>query len=432
MRMLIAEDDPALASFVKKGLEAEHYAVDVSNDGERVRAQASEFNYDLLVLDLNLPRLDGVSILRHLRTRKPSMPILILTGRSRIEDRVQCLDLGADDYLVKPFSFTELSARIRALLRRSHLPAESVLQVEDLKLDRVERKAERAGRRIELTSKEFALLEYLMRNAGRRITRAMIIEHVWNLSFDTCTNVVDVYINYSTSQVDKRKVGKLAMAIQVAFQELGVFPDSTTQIPLDSKEPMPFNKVQEIENAQRTAALGRLVSSPGDHASSAQENGDLESLRRELQETLEPEISRHEVVLRSMPDGLVISLKEIGFFESGVSSVKANSQPAFDRIATQLARRPYHIRIEGHTDDVPIHNAQFASNWELSTARSTELVRLLIVKYGFFPNRLSAAGYAQYHPIADNNAPGGRAQNRRVDIVILRQEDQGQAASPGR
>jgi two-component system copper resistance phosphate regulon response regulator CusR len=202
MRMLIAEDDPALASFVKKGLEAEHYAVDVSSDGERVRAQASEFNYDLLVLDLNLPRLDGVSILRHLRTRKPSMPILILTGRSRIEDRVQCLDLGADDYLVKPFSFTELSARIRALLRRSHLPAESVLQVEDLKLDRVERKAERAGRRIELTSKEFALLEYLMRNAGRRITRAMIIEHVWNLSFDTCTNVVDVYINYLRRKVD--------------------------------------------------------------------------------------------------------------------------------------------------------------------------------------------------------------------------------------
>jgi two-component system copper resistance phosphate regulon response regulator CusR len=134
MRMLIAEDDYALASFVKKGLEAEHYAVDVSADGERVRAQASEFSYDLLVLDLNLPRLDGVSILRHLRTRKPSMPILVLTGRGRIEDRVQCLDLGADDYLVKPFSFSELSARIRALLRRSHLPVESVLTVEDLKL----------------------------------------------------------------------------------------------------------------------------------------------------------------------------------------------------------------------------------------------------------------------------------------------------------
>jgi two-component system, OmpR family, copper resistance phosphate regulon response regulator CusR len=200
MRILIAEDDPALASFVKKGLEAETYAVDVSADGEQSRAMAGEFDYDLVVLDLNLPRLDGVSILRYLRTRKPSMPILILTGRTRVEDRVQCLDLGADDYLSKPFSFSELSARIRALLRRSHLPAESVLAVDDLKLDRVERRVERGGRRIELTSKEFALLEYLMRNAGRRITRAMIIEHVWNLSFDTCTNVVDVYVNYLNNE----------------------------------------------------------------------------------------------------------------------------------------------------------------------------------------------------------------------------------------
>lgn len=195
MRILIVEDDAALASFVKKGLEAEHYAVDVSGDGEQARAMAGEFDYDLLMLDLSLPHLDGVSILRYLRTRKPSMPILVLTGRNRVEDRVECLDLGADDYMGKPFSFTELSARIRALLRRSHLPVESTLTVDNLKLDRVERRVERAGKRIELTPKEFALLEYLMRNAGRRITRAMIIEHVWNLSFDTCTNVVDVYVN---------------------------------------------------------------------------------------------------------------------------------------------------------------------------------------------------------------------------------------------
>ena len=202
MRILIAEDDSALSGFVKKGLDAEHYAVDVSNDGEQARAMAGEFDYDLVVLDLNLPHLDGVAILRYLRTRKPSMPILVLTGRTRVEDRVQCLDLGADDYLGKPFSFSELSARIRALLRRCHLPAESVLTVDDLKLDRIERRVERAGRRIDLTGKEFALLEYLMRNAGRRITRAMIIEHVWNLSFDTCTNVVDVYVNYLRRKVD--------------------------------------------------------------------------------------------------------------------------------------------------------------------------------------------------------------------------------------
>jgi DNA-binding response OmpR family regulator len=202
MRILMAEDDSALGSFVKKGLEAEHYAVDLSDDGVQARAMASELDYDLVMLDLNLPRLDGVSILRAVRVRKPSLPILVLTGRSRVEDRVQCLDMGADDYLTKPFSFSELSARIRALLRRSHMPAESVLKVEDLSLDRVERRVERAGRRIELTSKEFALLEYMMRNAGRRITRAMIIEHVWNISFDTSTNIVDVYINYLRRKVD--------------------------------------------------------------------------------------------------------------------------------------------------------------------------------------------------------------------------------------
>lgn len=200
MRILIAEDDAALASFVQKGLEAEHYAVDVSGDGEQAQAMAAEFGYDLLILDLTLPRLDGTEILRFVRTRKATLPILVLSARNRAEVRVQCLDLGADDYLTKPFSFSELSARIRALLRRSHLPAESVLAVDDLKLDRVERRVERGGRRIELTSKEFALLEYLMRNAGRRITRAMIIEHVWNISFDTSTNVVDVYINYLSSR----------------------------------------------------------------------------------------------------------------------------------------------------------------------------------------------------------------------------------------
>ena len=196
MRILLAEDDTALAGFVRKGLEAESYAVDVSADGEQARALATELQYDLIILDLNLPRLDGLSILKDVRTKKPTLPILILTARGKIDDRVQCLDNGADDYLVKPFSFSELSARIRALLRRSRLPSLSVLTVDDLELDRVERRVTRGERTIELTTKEFALLEYLMRNAGRRVTRTMIIEHVWNLSFDSSTNLVDVYINY--------------------------------------------------------------------------------------------------------------------------------------------------------------------------------------------------------------------------------------------
>ena len=220
MRILIAEDDAALAGFVRKGLEAEHYAIDVSADGEQARALASELDYDLIVLDLNLPRLDGVAILKKVRSKKPNVPILILTARGKVEDRVQCLDTGADDYLVKPFSFSELSARIRALLRRSRLPSESVLTVEDLKLDRVERRVTRGSRAIDLTSKEFALLEYLMRNAGRRVTRAMIIEHVWNLSFDSSTNLVDVYINYLRRKVDDGAPQKLIHTIRGVAYEL--------------------------------------------------------------------------------------------------------------------------------------------------------------------------------------------------------------------
>jgi DNA-binding response OmpR family regulator len=225
MRVLLAEDDAALASFVQKGLESESYAVDVSSEGEQARALATDIDYDLVVLDLNLPKLDGIAILRHVRTKKSTMPILVLSARSRVEDRVQCLDLGADDYLIKPFSFTELSARIRALLRRSHLPAASVLQLEDLRLDRVERRVERAGRRIELTAKEFALLEYLMRNSGRRITRTMIIEHVWNLSFDTATNVVDVYINYLRRKVDDGYARRLIHTIRGVGYELSASPE---------------------------------------------------------------------------------------------------------------------------------------------------------------------------------------------------------------
>jgi DNA-binding response OmpR family regulator len=203
MRILIAEDDTALAGFVRKGLEAEHYAVDVSNDGEQARALATELDYDLVVLDLNLPRLDGVSILRRVRAEKPSLPILVLTARGRVDDRVLCLDAGADDYVIKPFSFSELSARIRALSRRSRLPSESVLRVEDLKLDRVERRVTRGARMIDLTSKEFALLEYLMRNAGRRVTRAMIIEHVWDISYDPMTNIVDAHIRALRAKIDR-------------------------------------------------------------------------------------------------------------------------------------------------------------------------------------------------------------------------------------
>jgi chemotaxis protein MotB len=223
---------------------------------------------------------------------------------------------------------------------------------------------------------------------------------------------------YSSSQVDERKVGKLATAIQVAFQELGVFPASSKMVAPNSEEPIPFNTVQAIENAERTAALGRFVpSSRG--ILGASETGDLSSLRQELEDALAPEIQRKEVAVTIGPDGLVVSLREIGFFDSGSAKVRDTSLSAFARIAWLLAERPYRVRIEGHTDNRPIRNVQFSDNWDLSTARATELVRLLILKYGFAPERLSAAGYAEYHPVANNDTAEMRAQNRRVDLVIV-------------
>jgi DNA-binding response OmpR family regulator len=225
MRILVVEDDTPLATFVRKGLEAEHYAVDTAGDGEQAVCLALESNYDLLVLNLNLPKLDGIDVLRAIRPKKPSLPVLVLTARSRIEDRVQALDSGADDCLNKPFSFTELSARVRALLRRGPRTVDTLLQVADLEPDRVERKVKRAGKHIDLTSKEFALLEYLLRNAGRRVTRTMIIEHVWNLSFDTSTNIVDVYVNYLRKKVDDGFAPRLIHTVRGVGYELGARPE---------------------------------------------------------------------------------------------------------------------------------------------------------------------------------------------------------------
>lgn len=224
---------------------------------------------------------------------------------------------------------------------------------------------------------------------------------------------------YSSSQVDRRKVGKLAIAIQVAFQELGVFPASSTAISTNGGEPVPFNTVQAIENTERTAALGRIVPNAKGVLGTS-ETGELASLRQELEDALAPEIRKNEVAVTAGPEGLIVSLREIGFFDSGSARIRASSQTAFGRIASLLSIRPYRLRIEGHTDNKPIHNAEFQDNWDLSAARATELVRMLIVKYSFSPERLSAAGYAEFHPVAANDTEEDRAQNRRVDVVILR------------
>lgn len=231
---------------------------------------------------------------------------------------------------------------------------------------------------------------------------------------------------YASSQVDQRKVGKLAMAIQVAFQEMGIFQSSSSQVPIDMQEPMPFSRVQSIQNLKRNAELGQVAGKPEQALGSGV--GDLLDLQRELESALNLEIGRNEIALRREPDGLVLSLREVGFFDSGSALMKPTSLPIFDRIARMLHLRQYRLRIEGHTDNVPIHNAQFPSNWELSTARATELVRILIVREGYDASQLSAAGFAEYHPVATNRTQEGRASNRRVDIVILRQEDAARSA----
>jgi chemotaxis protein MotB len=224
---------------------------------------------------------------------------------------------------------------------------------------------------------------------------------------------------YASSQVDKKKVGKLAFAIQAAFQEMGVFQGSTTAGPIDVANPMSFNTSPASENTERTASLGWIASHPDASLDPGLEVGDLAQLQVELETALASEIKRKEIAMHREPDGLVISLREAGFFESGSAQMKSASQAAFDRIAGMLRERDYRLRIEGHTDNAPIHNSQFPSNWELSTSRATEIVRLLIVREGFGPARLSAAGYAEYYPVATNLTTEGRAMNRRVDIVIL-------------
>src|SRR5579862_6032904 len=227
---------------------------------------------------------------------------------------------------------------------------------------------------------------------------------------------------YSSSQVDKRKAGRLAMAIQVAFQELGVFQTSSTKIPVQDEEAIPFQKVQVVENVNKEADMKRIVNPMKGMLSSAGDPNEAQSLRaaqEAIQKALDPEIRRREVTISRGREGLVVSLKEMGFFDSGSASVRPGSLDAISRLAAVLKERPENLRIEGHTDNVPIHTAKFSSNWELSTSRATQLIQILITRYGPPPSHLSAAGYGEFHPVASNGTPDGRAQNRRLDVVIL-------------
>jgi chemotaxis protein MotB len=206
---------------------------------------------------------------------------------------------------------------------------------------------------------------------------------------------------FASSQVDKGKVGRLAAAIQLAFKDLGIFPTPSSKT-LVSPEGAPPDALPSMTNLL-----------------DARNISDLAKLQKELAQALEGEIKRKEVALRVGREGLVVSLREVGFFDSGSAEVRLKSEPSVARIAKVLEAGPFYVRIEGHTDNVPIHTSRFQSNWELSTARATEMIKLFIARYEFPPENLSAAGFGEFHPVATNGTAEGRALNRRVDIVVV-------------
>lgn len=214
MRILLVEDEKKIASFIARGLTEQHYAVDVAHDGEEGLYLAEINPYDLIILDIMLPKKDGISVCRELREKGSTVPILMLTARDGVRDKIHGLDSGADDYLTKPFAFGEFLARVRVLLRRGGAPKTPRLIVGDLELDQLTHTVTRAGEKIDLTATEYALLEYLMRHAGEVVTRTMISEHVWDQDFDSFSNVINVYITYLRKKIDAGFERKLIHSVR--------------------------------------------------------------------------------------------------------------------------------------------------------------------------------------------------------------------------
>jgi two-component system copper resistance phosphate regulon response regulator CusR len=213
MRILVVEDERRIADFISRGLQDAGYSVDIAGTGTAAVEIEHQGGFDLVILDLMLPDMDGLQVLEQIRSRRAGPPVLILSARGAVDDRVQGLERGADDYLVKPFAFVELLARVRALLRRGQPSAER-LEVADLIMDTVRRKVNRSGAPIDLAPKEFGILEYLMRNKGRPLSRTMIVEHVWDMDYDGLTNIVDVYIRHLRSKIDDPFPAKLIHTVR--------------------------------------------------------------------------------------------------------------------------------------------------------------------------------------------------------------------------
>ena len=250
-------------------------------------------------------------------------------------------------------------------------------------------------------------------------------EHVnherWLVSYADFITLLFAFfvVLYSSAQVDKRRVGQLAMAIQVAFQQMGIFDASNTKPAALTSEPMPFSRVQMVENAPRVQALGRLVSQPKGELGATPDRPNMDDIQKDLEKSLSRQIEKHTVTVTPTKEGIVVSLSEVGFFDSGSTVLRPGAEATLTDFVRVIASRRVRIRIEGHTDNIPIHNGRFDSNWELSTSRATEIIKVFISRYGMAPNRLSASGYGEYYPVSPNDTPEDRAKNRRVDLVIL-------------
>lgn len=257
---------------------------------------------------------------------------------------------------------------------------------------------------------------------GRRKKVAEHINHDrWLVSYADFITLLFAFfvVLFSSAQVDKRKVGKISVAMQEAFQHMGMFPTGNSTTPVVTVNPLSAENIQIIGNGKGFPDRHNTAATFEKIAGATLPDRGLVAVQTQLASALAPEIRRHEVVLSATPEGLVVSLREVGFFDSGSPELRTTAEAAVGRIAKLLNDQSNNIRIEGHTDNVPIHNAQYTSNWELSTARATEMIRLFITRYNIPASRLSAAGYAEYHPVSGNLTAEGRAQNRRVDIVVL-------------
>ena len=255
--------------------------------------------------------------------------------------------------------------------------------------------------------------------------RKKVAEHInhdrWLVSYADFITLLFAFfvVLFASSQVDKRKVGKISVAMQEAFQQMGMFQATNSGTSVATADPLPAEKIELTDYSKGISGRGKMASPFPKIMGSTPPPKNLGAVQKQLASALAPEIQRHEVVLSANPEGLVVSLREVGFFDSGSPELRTTAEAAVGRIAKLLNDQSNNIRIEGHTDNVPIHNAQYTSNWELSTARATEMTRLFITRYNLPASRLSAAGYAEYHPVAGNATAEGRAQNRRVDIVVL-------------